>query len=607
MNRKMCGLFMILWLFTTIQHPSCAATGRLSTPFLLDFENTDVVKILRALMVQSNAQIIVSPDVKGTIPAIRLWVTSVGDALDKLTAAVGVTYREVNGTYLVAPAANMRALVARYGEKQIYSLNRLTDEQATQLVEGAFPDMTVRPAGTDIFLIGTQDDINQAIALLAKQDAPVQLPPQSHEIVGLKFAKPSEVIRVLKDVVPQLKVEAVGNTLAMSGADASLRTARQVIAAVDVEPKPSGPLKVYREYKIKFSSAEALRNALGKAVPNVSVVIGPESYSPPQPAFRPLSGQSIGILNSGQGTAGGFGGGGGGGIYGGGTGGGGMSGLTTGYGTTTTQQQVNSRSKDLFLAGPKQDVDAALKLLAEMDTAPSQVMVDVKVIDTSPEVVRSIGLQWSWNNLTFVEQHSSVQPLPGGGSDLLRPSVGIGSFARIPFSAAATLNAIETNTRSKLLADPRIQVLDNDDASIFIGQTVRVPVAVAVSGIGTVQNQLVEIPVGIILLVRPRINGHDDITMRVHPVVSTISGFLNGYPQTSSREAETTVRVHDGDTIVIGGLIQDEKTVTNQKIPILGDLPIIGYLFRNHSVDHARSEVLVFITPHIIPPSPNAS
>lgn len=599
---------MILWLFTTIQHPLWAATGGLSKPFLLDFENTDVVKILRALMVQSNAQIIVSPEVKGTIPAIRLWVTSVGDALDKLTAAVGVTYREVNGTYLVAPSANMRALVARYGEKQIYTLNHLTADQATQLIEGAFPDMTVRPAGTDIFLIGTHDDIVQALALLAKQDAPVQVQPQNHEIVGLKFAKPSEVIGVLKDMVPQLKVEAVGNTLAMSGDDASLRTARQVIEAVDVEPKPSGPLKVYREYKIKFSSAEALRKALEKAVPDVSVVIGPESYSPPQPAFRPLSGQSIGILNSGMGATGGFGSsyGGGGGIYGGGTGGG-MGGLTTGYGTTTTQQQVNSRSKDLFLAGPKQDVEAAMKLLAEMDTAPSQVMVDVKVIDTSPSVVQNIGLQWSWNNLTFVEQHSSVQPLPGGGSDLLRPSVGIGSFARIPFSAAATLNAIETNTHSKILADPRIQVLDNDDASIFIGQTVRVPVAVAVSGVGTVQNQLVEIPVGIILLVRPRVNGHDDITMHVHPVVSTISGFLNGYPQTASREAETTVRVHDGDTIVIGGLIQDEKTVTDQKIPILGDLPIIGYLFRNHSVNHSRDEVLVFITPHIIPPSPNPS
>jgi type II secretory pathway component GspD/PulD (secretin) len=107
---------------------------------------------------------------------------------------------------------------------------------------------------------------------------------------------------------------------------------------------------------------------------------------------------------------------------------------------------------------------------------------------------------------------------------------------------------------------------------------------------------VVEVPVGIILLVHPRVNGDGQITLRVKPVVSTVSGFVDGVPQTSTREAETVVRVKDGDTLVIGGLIRDEDVKTMTKVPILGDLPLVGQLFRYHERNHRRSEVMIFLT-----------
>jgi type II secretory pathway component GspD/PulD (secretin) len=108
------------------------------------------------------------------------------------------------------------------------------------------------------------------------------------------------------------------------------------------------------------------------------------------------------------------------------------------------------------------------------------------------------------------------------------------------------------------------------------------------------------------------VNDDGNITMRVHPVVSTVTAIdSNNIPQTSSREAESTVMIKDGETMVIGGLIRDEYSKTISEIPLLAQLPLVGELFRHRSTNKRKSEILVFITPHIVkegesykPPAP---
>src|SRR5207249_1875699 len=151
-----------------------------------------------------------------------------------------------------------------------------------------------------------------------------------------------------------------------------------------------------------------------------------------------------------------------------------------------------------------------------------------------------------------------------------QPVVGpsnIATIGRAPFIFQAKLNAMVQRREAKILANPRMQVLENDDANIFIGDTLRTELAQA--SIAGTTIQVFEFPIGIILLVRPRISADGTITMRVHPVVSTITAVgAGGLPQTASREAETTVMVKDGETVVIGGLIRDEVTKTIREVPI---------------------------------------
>jgi type II secretory pathway component GspD/PulD (secretin) len=213
------------------------------------------------------------------------------------------------------------------------------------------------------------------------------------------------------------------------------------------------------------------------------------------------------------------------------------------------------------------------------------MVIEIRVVDTSPELIQNIGVQWEWNQFQFIERPNRTDVGP----------LGFGEYGRTSFNPLATLNAMIQKNQAKLLASPQIVVIDDQDASIFIGDTLRFQ-SLAQSGANGNIFTVVEVPVGIILLVHPRINDDEHITLRVHPVVSRVSALVGGIPQTSAREAETTVRVKDGDTLVIGGLIRDEDIKQMSKIPLLGDIPLLGYLFRNESRIHRRSEVMVFLT-----------
>ena len=256
----------------------------------------------------------------------------------------------------------------------------------------------------------------------------------------------------------------------------------------------------------------------------------------------------------------------------------------------------------IVVSGMPADVEKAIHLLEEVDVAPQQVMIEVKVVDLSPEKAQDLGVSWNWSNLSFLEAPAG-SILQGVGNTLSQSTLvkgdKLGGISRVPFTFQAALSAMVKSKDAKILANPRVQVLDNDDANIFIGDTVRSQISQ--SGISGTTVQVFEFPVGIILLVRPRVNANGEVTMRVHPAVSTITGIsADNLPQTSTREAETTVRIKDGETVVIGGLIRDEMSKVVTEIPFLSKLPLLGELFRTTSTDHRHSEIMVFITPHIV-------
>jgi general secretion pathway protein D len=582
---------------------------------------------------QANAGIVISDEVKGVVN-VNLEGMTIDEAFRLVAAQAGLAYRRIGNVYVVAPADSLKKVLANYltGREERVALENIAPATAQTQIEAAFPFVTARPAGQGLLLAGAPEDIQQARALLQQIDSPAPSVAVESASMALTYAPAEDIEKVLTNQFTGLKAQRVGDSaIAFSGPRTDVERARAFIRELDRGKEANARYAVYRvKYASPFSLADSLRNA----VKNLTVATGPESYYIPPAQLRLLSAQSLG---GGQaGGQGGFGGGGQGGIGGGfgggqgGFGGGGQGGIGGGFGGGqggfgggagagtgaggTGMQGLGERTRTLILGGTEETVQAALKLTESLDKATPQVVLDVKVVSTNPQTSQSLGIDWSNGgqgtaasvSTTIFERPSAVAAdIPN--SPLVRQGFGIGNFGRLPIQFSATLNAFFRRDDVKIMAKPTITALDNEPGVVFVGETRRVSVSAipgtpGVGGQSVILNQVVEIPVGIILQMRPRVNEDDLITLHVHPIYSSIGSVdpRTGLFSTFQREADTTVRVKSGETIVIGGLLQEEDTKSVVKIPILGDIPLIGQFFRNTTRASLRREVLVFVTPHLI-------
>ncbi len=586
------------YLLITLVVLMVAIAAAQTQPFRLVFANTNLSSVLRAIGLKTGANIVY---VGKEDPAVTLDVTAgnADEALRFVTTAASMTYRRVGQTYIVSKPEDMRQALEPFGLRYRMTLSNVTSADAASLLRGSLPYLTVQPVGTDQLVItGTSEDIQAAKDILANATA------TSTEIVPVHNVSATKVVDVLSDMFPDVRFRAVaqgdtGGNLIITGKSERISEVKSTISLLDAENVASGTQETFAVYDIKYSSAPTLLTLIKNTMPDVVAVPGPDAYSPGTPQFRPLSGM-INSLSSATGT--------------GTTTGGSSQGNTTAIEkpsniapgisipqvkdagvTTENKRYVGEAAKQLVLRGTKARVDQAMQMLASVDIKPKQVTVEVKVVDYTPSVNSNAGFNWTWTPFTFQENGGDTRP------------AGFGSFTRVPWSFQAVLNALITHKEAKILATPSVQVVDNEDASVFIGDTIRARITTT-GALGATQVQIAEFPIGIILLLRPRVNSDGDVTMHVHPVVSTVTSVdSDNVPQTATREADTTLLVKNGETIVLGGLIRDEMTKTVAEVPLLSKLPLVGELFRNTTVSGKKSEILIFITPKIGDGTPASS
>ena len=175
-------------------------------------------------------------------------------------------------------------------------------------------------------------------------------------------------------------------------------------------------------------------------------------------------------------------------------------------------------------------------------------------------------------------------------------------------SYAATLEALKSIGDTNVLSSPSIIVLNNQEAKILVGSTqpyVTSTTTTPSSGPTTTAETINFIDVGVKLYVTPIVHRDGFITMKIRPEVSSVLSVVetsggNEIPVVKTSEAETTVRIKDGVTIVIGGLIEDSNSDTRKKVPILGDIPLLGAVFRNQDMSSTKTEIAIFLTPTIV-------
>lgn len=336
---------------------------------------------------------------------------------------------------------------------------------------------------------------------------------------------------------------------------------------------PSAPVVTHvATYDVRNVNAQELAEALNTVfeLDGLIVRIGPSKLLPSS-----LNGESGGSGNS-QGGLGGR--------------------DSAGSPSGNSSGRTGSTARTLVLRGPRSIVDGALQLAEQLDVKQAQVAIRVQIHDINNEALRDLGIDWQDSTGTTITERP--------GSD-----INFGSFRRNALSFQATLRHLESTERAKLLAQPNISVLDQESAYILIGDRLQFPVVTSINDAGQPVFDVREERVGIYLQVSATVNNKNDVTLNLYPQVSAVTGFLEvpgqgSYPQISTREARTSIRVRSGSPVVIGGLIRDEEIRTVERVPLLGQIPIFGELFTRRKTTKNQSQVVISVTPQIIENEP---
>jgi len=273
-------------------------------------------------------------------------------------------------------------------------------------------------------------------------------------------------------------------------------------------------------------------------------------------------------------------------------------------------------ARTLIVTDTEESVQRIAELIADVDKLPPQVLIEARIVEMSTDLQRQLGIEWNVNALANGPILNHQWPLNNragfaSGSQIMRRSDGTPyniaglALGSVDFSRfTLLLEANQNDNAIRLLANPRLLVYNNHSASILVGE--RYPILQAsVSNFGTVTEAFqTYIPVGVQLEVTPTIMMDGKISLLVHPATSALGEDVVGttglrVARIRTRELDTRVIMGDGDTIVLGGLISDRKVHSANKIPGLGDLPVLDIFFRQENPRADRVDLLIFLTAHI--------
>lgn len=268
--------------------------------------------------------------------------------------------------------------------------------------------------------------------------------------------------------------------------------------------------------------------------------------------------------------------------------------------------RVDERTNKIIVTDFPAKLDEIDKILAAFDEKTPQVLIDAQIIEVNPSDKFEMGVDWAY----WIEKYFKISTnLPIGTTNRLVFGT-TNTNPTHPGGYKAVVDILQTIGDTKILSSPRIMALNNQEARILVGTKDAYITSTTSQSPGstTVTSQSVNfVDVGIKLYVTPTINREGFVTMKIKPEISSAEtkkilaqDLETEIPIVSTSEAETTVTVKNGVTIIIGGLRKDQKIKTVKKIPLLGDIPWAGALFRSTSNDVKQTDLVILLTPHII-------
>jgi len=460
------------------------------------------------------------------------------------------------------------------------SLNNVTVEEALDYVAKLSGYSYTK--GPNAYLVGTSESLRSLSAGDERASSKV-------EVVALNYVSADDVLSLLKSRYPDVQA-SIGsrstkdskdakwasncNLLVLSGSEKQVADAKSLVAQVDEAARELAENTRTEIYRVKYVSPKELLNTLTSIFSDIQISLAPsDGFDLAAPEAVKMSGDVAG-------------------------------------GATVTHSKVEKKADELgyvqaiIIRGPTSSVEKALEMAAKLDVKSPQVKIEAKVTSLTEDGAKKLGLTWEWGDLVVIEDSTTRKTTKTSGDveEVTQILFGNGSFSRQPWSFKAKLEAIIEEGKGKLLASPSLLCLEGKPSVFFVGDEVTYIQRIETTPTG--QNILTDTKqVGVQLRVNADVNPDGYITMNLHPEVSVLKLTVEqgvALPVVTRRFTDHVVRVKDGDTIVIGGLIQDDELEAMSKVPLLGDLPFLGQIFRHKSKTRAHSEVVMFITASLI-------
>jgi general secretion pathway protein D len=299
--------------------------------------------------------------------------------------------------------------------------------------------------------------------------------------------------------------------------------------------------------------------------------------------------------------------------------------------------QADEATNSVLITADVDTMDTMLSIIDSLDIRRQQVLVEAIIVEITGNNAKEIGIEWMYqaddagfggftsggalgtvagpalNILENPDDNTALAALAGGINTVKSPVFGVGRLgSNIDF--LSVLKLLQTTESTNILSTPSLLTTDNSEASILVGQ--QVPFVTGSysgvnSGTGTTGNNSFASPfntvnredVGIKLQVTPHINEGDSMVLDIEQEISSVIGNTQNSPNgptTSKREIKTQILAGDGQTVVLGGLIEDQVNKGDQRVPVLGSIPVLGHLFRTQSASKRKTNLLIFLKPTII-------
>jgi general secretion pathway protein D len=596
-----------------------------------NFKDADITQIIEAVSMATGKNFIIDPRVRAQVTMLSSTPMTPDQFYQAFLAILqvhGFVAVPAGNVVKIVPDANMRQYAANdlpdhissSSDEMVTQVLAVQNINASQLVPVLRPLMPQNAqlsavTGANILILSDRaSNVNRMMRIIARID---QVGSSDIDVIALQNATAADTARALTSLMAQTGEAASGvkivaddrsNSILVSG-DATLRLRIKTLATHLDTPIDTGTTTQVRY--LRFSDAEDLAgrlkeqlsgNATGSSSSTMSKLLE-RNQSQPIPNAQgntPKPGEIAGANTAAGGS-------------------GGAATLSLAGGTATIW--ADKATNSLIITAGQRTLRAVNAVIDKLDIRRAQVLVQAIIVSVSVDKTADLGVNWAVDAAaTSAAIGGFIAPIGGTSivdlfNDAQNPSnissnpptgttIGIGKLTASGVNFAAILRALQSDTRTNIIATPQVVTRDNQEAKMEVAQEVPFLTGqyTTTNGTGSAFQTIEREEVGTILTVTPTINEGDAVLLKLQVESSSLAGATAGAVDliTNKNVITTSVLIKDGNTLVLGGLIQDNVTNSDTSVPFLGKIPILGELFRARNTDKTKTDFLIFLQPHIL-------